>query len=173
MCETDKSTWWTRRNEASPLSLVSTVLRECQSVCPVPVASRPSSWQTGRSSVLFSVSEQVDVGASSLLLLRARVSRSPLPETKPSAGWLSVKFPSSRPPMDLVRLFPASECSRNAVTGRRLAERQSLRGALERRKRRESAHRESSWRPEKDTHPIYAFKIIYEPWPRRVKKLII
>lgn len=150
MCETDIYSSWTRRIKASPTSLVSTVLRECQFVSSVPVASRPSSWQAGRATVLFSVSEQVDVGASSLLLLRARVSRSPFPETKPSAGFFSAKFPSFRLPMALVRLFPALGCSRNAVTGRRLAERQSLRGAFERRKRRESAH--SQARDRKMTH---------------------
>lgn len=88
--------------------------------------------------MLFSGSEQGGVGASSLLPLRARVSRSPL-ETKPSAGFFSVKSQPSKSRVDPAGLFPALECRRNAVTGRRLAERKSLRGAFEWRKRNESA----------------------------------
>lgn len=42
-----------------------------------PQASRPASFQTARPSVLFSGSDQGGVGASSLLALRARASRSP------------------------------------------------------------------------------------------------
>lgn len=105
-----------------------------------PCVLRCGQWLAGllvdrqpRPSVLFSGSEQGGVGASSQLPLRARVSRSPL-ETKPSAGSFSVKLQSSRRRMDPVGVFPASVCRRNAVTGCRLAERKSLRGAFERRK---------------------------------------